>query len=140
MSLNHLHIKATNLKETRQFYEKYFDFVEAFDCGHKDAAFLVDAGGFLLAIFEYAHGEPKFTFPDWFHFGFCRARESDVHEIYSKMRADKVSFARALKVFDDGTVNFYCYDPAGHKVEVSWNPEESKLFSPPKRELAHAGR
>lgn len=129
MKLNHLHLKANNLEETRKFYERYFGFRKAFDC-HDDAAFLIDDGGFLLAIFEYGNDQPRHSFPSWFHFGFCLTKEDEVRDLYSRMRADTVPFARSLKEYEDGTVNFYCLDPAGHKVEVSFNPQEAKLFAP----------
>ncbi|HEY9870301.1 MAG TPA: VOC family protein, partial [Candidatus Obscuribacterales bacterium] len=76
-------------------------------------------------------------YPEWFHFGFCLTKESDVRELYSRMRAGKVSFARHLKQYEDGTVNFYCLDPANHRVEVSWNPDEARLFREP--QLSRAG-
>ncbi len=126
MKMNHLHLKARDLEATRRFYEKYFGFRKAFD--HEGAAFLIDDGGFLLAIFEYKKDDVQHNFPDWFHFGFCLTEEAEVRELYGRMRADKVGFSRPLKEYDDGTVNFYCVDPAGHKVEVSWNPEEAHLF------------
>lgn len=125
--MNHLHIKASDLEATRKFYEMYFGFQKAFDC-HEDAAFLIDDGGFLLAIFQYKPGEPKVSFPEWYHHGFCLTDESDVRDLYTKMRRDGVEFARQLKEFDDGTVNFYCVDPAGYKVEVSFNRQEAHLF------------
>jgi catechol 2,3-dioxygenase-like lactoylglutathione lyase family enzyme len=127
MKLNHLHIKAHNLDEIRRFYEEFFGFKKAFD--HEGAAFLIDESGFLLAIFEYGPGDPVHRFPDWFHFGFCLSDETRVRELYTEMRAKNVEFARPLKEYDDGTVNFYCLDPAGHKVEVSWNPDEAQLFN-----------
>ncbi len=126
MKLNHLHIKAPDVAQAESFYRKYFGFKPAFD--HPGAAFLIDDGGFLLAIFEYKPGEKRFTYPEWYHFGFCLTEESEVRELYTQMRADGVDFPRPLKEFDDGTVNFYCLDPAGHRVEVSWNPDEAKLF------------
>lgn len=126
MKLNHLHIKAQNLDETRRFYETYFGFKKAFD--HEGAAFLIDQGGFLLAIFQYEPGQSVHKYPSWFHFGFCLTREDQVRELYAQMRAADVEFERPLKEYEDGTVNFYCLDPAGHKVEVSWNPDEAVLF------------
>jgi len=128
MHLNHLHIKAPDLESADRFYRDYFGFKTAFE--HEGASFLIDDGGFLLAIFQYKPGEKRFTYPEWYHFGFCLTDESAVRELYARMRADGVEFARPLKEYDDGTVNFYCLDPAGHKVEVSWNPEEAKLFRP----------
>lgn len=128
MQLNHLHLKAHNLDATRVFYEKYFGFRKAFD--HENAAFLCDDSGFLLAIFAYKGDEPAFEFPDWFHFGFCLSKESAVRELFAQMRSDQVEFARPLKEFRDGTVNFYCFDPAGHKVEVSWNAVEVQQLKP----------
>lgn len=134
MHLNHLHIKAKNLDATRKFYEEYFGFTKAFD--HEGAAFLMDDSGFLLAIFEYKEGQQQHHYPEWFHFGFCVQDESSVRRLYAEMRANQIEFARPLKEFDDGTVNFYCIDPAGHNVEVSWNPEESKLLRRPALAIA----
>ncbi|HEY9684534.1 MAG TPA: VOC family protein [Oculatellaceae cyanobacterium] len=127
MKLNHLHIKTTDLPATKTFYEKYFGFTKAFD--HPQGEFLIDEGGFLLAIFAYKNDEPQFQYPAWFHFGFCLTDEALVRTLYAQMEADNVRFAETLTEYDDGTVKFDCLDPGGHKIEVSWNPDEAPLFS-----------
>jgi catechol 2,3-dioxygenase-like lactoylglutathione lyase family enzyme len=135
MKLNHLHIKTENLAETREFYENYFGFKQAFD--HGEGAFLMDEAGFLLAIFPYKKDEPRFRFPEWFHFGFCMPDEDTVRNLYMRMRNDGTQFVRPMKVYDDGTVHYLCLDPAGNRIEVSWNAEESQIMH--KREPLMAG-
>ena len=139
MRLNHMHLKSNNIDATRKFYEKYFGFQKAFD--HEGAAFLIDDGGFLLAIFEYKKGEKQTPFPEWYHHGFCLTEEAQVRDLYTRMRQDGVEFARQLKEWEDGAVVYYCYDPAGYKVEVSWHPDEARLVRQrQQRELVGARR
>jgi catechol 2,3-dioxygenase-like lactoylglutathione lyase family enzyme len=126
MRMNHLHLKSHDFDATRRFYEKNFGFKKAFD--HQGAAFLMDEAGFLLAIFEYEKGQARTSFPEWYHHGFCLTEEHQVRDLYAQMRRDGVEFSRQLKEWQDGAVNFYCYDPAGYKVEVSWHPEEARLL------------
>lgn len=134
MKMNHLHIKAHNVTATSAFYKKYFGFTEAFP--HESGEFLMDEFGFLLAIFPYSQNESSHRYPEWFHFGFCVEREDIARNLYKKMRQEGVDLPRPLKEFDDGTVNFYCQDPAGHKIEVAWHPDEAKLLHPSPSRLA----
>lgn len=118
--MNHLHLVAPDVPAARAFYERYFDY--RLQTMHGDGVFLRDADGFLLVI-DPSQGNQPADFPDWFHVGFCLPDPGRVRALHDRMRADGVRFARELREFGDYAVNFYCYDPGGFKVEVSWNRE-----------------
>lgn len=118
--MNHLHITAVSVAESCAFYERFFGFRKTFD--HGEGAFLQDADGFLLAIDPAADGKPV-EFPSWFHLGRCLDSPEPVHALFADMQAAGVRFARELQTFGEDAVNFYCFDPGGFKIEVSWNRE-----------------
>jgi catechol 2,3-dioxygenase-like lactoylglutathione lyase family enzyme len=127
MRLNHLHLKTPDLKKTQSFYERYFGFTtqEKMD----GFWFFIDESGFLLAIEETKPGEPATELPKWFHFGFCLDNPEKVTKLFERMKADNVPFARELTGEDGEWLNFNCFDPSGHKVEVSWGKEDAQWMA-----------
>lgn len=123
MKLNHIHLKAKDVKRTRRFYEEYFGFRFAFQ-KEETLQFLVDDHGCLVAIGQYAADQSPDLFPKWFHFGFCLDNPLAVVSLYERMKDDGVRFDRELSSKDGEWTNFYCLDPDGTKVEVSWNKGE----------------
>lgn len=123
MNLNHVHIAGPNVEELKNFYEKYFGFRKHFN--HGKGYFLTNDAGYLLAIDPIEQNSKPIELPEWFHLGFCLKDPKEVVSLYEKMKDDsRVKFARELKKFEEEAVNFYCYDPAGFKIEVSWNREK----------------
>lgn len=126
MKLNHLHIKAGDVKATCDFYQNYFGM--RFAAQHDGLQFLVDESGFLLAVHEY--GKAQADLPSWFHLGFCLDDPQKVRQLYERMKNDGVKFASELKGEDDEWLNFYCLDPGGSKVEVSWDKQDVRMMQP----------
>ncbi len=118
MNLNHIHIGTKNLGKSREFYESFFGFRKKFD--HGDGVFLENESGFLIAI-DPVDEIP--TFPSWFHLGFCLNDPKTVKSIYEKMKTKGVKFAKDYAEYGDDAVAFYCFDPDGFKVEVSWHKD-----------------
>jgi catechol 2,3-dioxygenase-like lactoylglutathione lyase family enzyme len=118
MQLNHVHLAGPDLPALQAFYETWFGFrVRA---SHDDITFLVDDGGFLLAL--DASDEPP-AFPGWFHLGFCQDSPEAVRELFARMKAGGVRFTRELTEYDGEATVFFCLDPAGTKIEVSWHKD-----------------
>lgn len=118
--MNHLHITATDVAESQAFYEGFFGYRKKFS--HGEGIFLVNDSDFLLAIDP---SDERAEFPSWFHMGFCLDRPELVRDLFARMQTQGVQFARELKEFGEDAVNFYCYDPGGFKIEVSWNREDT---------------
>src|SRR3989344_9014448 len=98
MKFNHLHIAVPDVKKARKFYEDFFDMQLAFE--HGNGVFLKDSVGFMLAIDPLEKNE-KINFPSWFHQGFCVESAAKVKEIYERMKAAGVEFAREYKEFGE---------------------------------------
>ena len=113
--MNHLQIGSGDVAASRGFYERFFGFREAFR--QDDILFLRSSTGFLLAIREL---DAPANLPPWLHMGFCMPDASEVKTLYAAMRADGVRFARDLAE-GDGWCAFYCVDPGGFQIEVSWD-------------------
>ncbi len=114
--MNHVHLGTKDLARSCGFYEKYFGFRKEAD--HGDGAFLRDEKGFLIAV------DPVSTLPElpgWFHLGFCLDAPEKVKAVHEKMKADGVEFTRDIREFGDDAVSFFCKDPDGYKIEVSWH-------------------
>ena len=116
MTLNHVHLAATDVAKTRDFYERYFDF--RVEREHGDGLFLRDESGFLIALDPTA--EP-FEFPDWFHLGFCLGSESEVHALHRRAVAESAQIVRELRSELGEYAAFHLADPDGRRIEVSWH-------------------
>ena len=116
MTMNHVHLGSKDLKQSQQFYERFFGFKKKFD--HGAGVFLEDSKGFLLAIDPV---ENEQEFPSWFHLGFCVENKETVKSIYESMKSTGVSFAKDYQEYGDDAAAFYAHDPDGVKIEVSWH-------------------
>ena len=118
MNLNHVHLAGPDVKALQAFYEKWFGFRKTAD--HGDGAFLVNDAGFLLAIDPVAKAPP---FPAWFHLGFCLTEPRAVTNLHARMRRARVRIVRKLLTEKGAFASYYCADPAGTRIEVSWHAE-----------------
>jgi catechol-2,3-dioxygenase len=116
--MNHIHLGAKNLENTKHFYEKYFGFRKKFD--HGEGVFLVNNEGFLLAI-DPVKELPKL--PEWYHLGFCLKSEKEVLELYAAMKDHREEIVRDLVVSQGEFASFYVKDPDSNKLEVCWDIE-----------------
>jgi catechol-2,3-dioxygenase len=115
MTLNHVHLAATNVAVTQAFYERYFGFRKERD--HGQGVFLRDGAGFLIVL------EPDgrdAALPDWFHLGFCLDSEADVLALYRMATDGHADIVRDLVAERGEYAAFYLADPDGRRVEVSW--------------------
>lgn len=118
--MNHVHLVSPDVSASRAFYESFFGY--RLDAQHGDGVFLVDAKGFLLAISPCDPNDIP-AFPDWFHLGFCLDSAAAVHAVYAALVAAEVAIVKELRVFGEDAVNFYCSDPGGFRLEVSWHAD-----------------
>ena len=113
MDLNHCHIQVPDMKKARAFYESYFQFSEKLVC-EENEVFLVNQENFVLGLEQVAKPE---ALPSWFHFGIGLKSEKALRDLFQKMKESGEPIIRELKDFGD-TMNFYCSDPSGNKIEV----------------------
>ena len=118
MTLNHLHLGSADVAASRAFYARWFGFRHEAD--HGRGVFLRDREGFLLAI-DPADDVP--TLPAWFHVGFCLADGDAVRALHARMLEAGVTMATELRDFGADAVAFYCLDPDGYRLEVSWHAD-----------------
>src|SRR5437867_2595999 len=119
MRLNHVHLAGPDLAALEAFYTRWFGFRRKPMAEEDGTVFLVDESGFLLALDE---AKEAHTFPAWFHLGFCQPHPNAVRALYARMKqAGRIRFARELTEFDGEATVFFCLDPAGTKIEVSWH-------------------
>ena len=116
MDLNHLHLGSRDVAASRAFYETYLGFRHKFD--HEMGVFLENEDGFLLAIKPIRHIP---VLPEWFHLGFCLPDGASVKAVYDAMTAGGVPMAKEYAEYDDSAAAFYCLDPDGYRIEVSWH-------------------
>jgi catechol 2,3-dioxygenase-like lactoylglutathione lyase family enzyme len=119
MTLNHVHLAGPDVAALRSFYETWFGFRKVAD--HGEGAFLRDEADFLIAIDPVKDGA---KFPGWFHLGFCLDGPAKVRDLHARMRAAGVPIVRELLDFEGEAAAFYCEDPGGTKVEVSWHASD----------------
>lgn len=114
MDLNHIHLRVKDLKISRLFYEKYFEFKE--HVWHGEILFLRNECGFDLAL---APSDKLDKFPEWFHIGFRLSNSREVKELYMKMKSEGVTIANEIEEFDD-FIFFRCRDLDNNLIEVYW--------------------
>lgn len=117
--MNHLHICAVDVAASQAFYERHFGFRKAFD--HGEGVFIRDDQGFLIAIDPVSK---PFEYPAWFHIGFMMDDPQRVRDTYTAMQAEGARFAKELTDYEGEALVFYCYDPGGTRIEVSWYEDE----------------
>ena len=118
MTINHVHLAATNIAATRAFYERYFGFRLEFE--HGEGLFLRDAAGFLIALDPTAQAP---VFPAWFHLGFCLDSADAVRSVHGRMAEGGAPIARELLDEPGEYASFFVSDPDGLHIEVSWHAE-----------------
>ena len=116
MDLNHLNLRVRDAEACRDFYQRHFGFLAAFEA---DGGYFVrNADGFLLALIPTADHQPL---PDGVHIGFGLSGPDKVIALHSDLSA---AGARATAVDDhrpaEAYVTFRCWDPDGTEVEVFW--------------------
>lgn len=118
MTMNHIHLVATDVAACSAFYEEHFGFETISD--HGEGVFLKDAAGFLIALDP---ADAPHEFPSWFHLGFLQESADAVRALHARLEAAGATIVRPLTEYDGAATVFHCADPGGTKIEVSWHRE-----------------
>ena len=119
MNLSHCHIQVKDMALARRFYEQVFEFREDFVCDEFEV-FLRNGADFVLGLEQVPNPE---TLPSWFHFGFDVKKEAKLREVFDRVRSGGFTVRREIKDFGE-SVNFFCQDPDGTKIEVYFNRKD----------------
>ncbi|AUX34396.1 MULTISPECIES: VOC family protein [Sorangium] len=117
MHLNHLDLCVPDVRETSEFFERFFGFRCQREKGRDALAILQDEAGFTLVISRLRAGDPT-SYPAQFHVGFLLESEAAVQEAYDRMREANAENVSPLRDVRGGPV-FYTRAPGGVLVEVS---------------------
>jgi lactoylglutathione lyase len=119
MRLNHLNLTVPDVAQTREFFEKYFDFRCVFKRTPETLSVLVDEGGFIFTLSNFDHAT-EVKYPGAFHIGFGQDSRERVDEIHRRLTGDGVD-ASNPKEFH-GAWTFYFRAPGDFIVEVFHQP------------------
>lgn len=115
MKLNHLNLTVTDVRETQQFLQKYFDLQDG--GGNANMGFLRDDNGMVLTLTSVKVGrETEVRYPATFHIGFIQANEEEVNKIYARLTDD--GFEPPAPSRQHGSWTFYFNAPGGFVIEV----------------------
>ncbi len=110
MKLNHLNLTVPDVRQTREFFETYFDFRCVWEAGRDALAVLVDETGFVFTLNNF-NKATKIEYPGAFHIGFMQESRQRVDEIYERLKA--AGFASEPPKEFHGAWTFYFRAPAG---------------------------
>ncbi|KYF78901.1 VOC family protein [Sorangium sp. So ce388] len=116
MHLNHLDLCVPNVRETSEFFERFFGFRCQREKGRDALAILQDEAGFTLVISRLRAEDPT-SYPAQFHVGFLLESEAAVHEAHERMKEGSADISPVREV--RGGPAFYTRAPGGVLVEVS---------------------
>ncbi|KYF63961.1 hypothetical protein BE11_24950 [Sorangium cellulosum] len=117
MHLNHLDLCVSNVRETSEFFERFFGFRCQREKGRDALAILQDEAGFTLVISRLRAEDPT-SYPAQFHVGFLLESEAAVHEAYERMTGAGAGVVSPMRDVRGGPA-FYTRAPGGVLVEVS---------------------
>jgi catechol 2,3-dioxygenase-like lactoylglutathione lyase family enzyme len=123
MKLNHLNLTVTDVRETRQFLEKYFG-LESMDKGENNQiAQLRDDDGLGLTLIKVGEAL-EVHYPASFHIGFIQESEAQVDEINQRLKADGYDVPPPRRFH--GSWTFYFRAPGGFTIEVLTEARQSR--------------
>ncbi len=118
MTINHLHLKVTDIQKSIAFYSSIFGFKEKVKFSD-DFYFLQDSAQFDLALVQLK--EVK-ALPEGVHFGVALKTREEVVGLLEKMKAQYPSLLLDSTLNDKGTWgDFNCTDPDGYPIPVYWD-------------------
>jgi lactoylglutathione lyase len=117
MHLNHLDLPVTDIRGTREFFEKYFDFRCVFERSD-GLTVLLDPSDFALTLSPCEQGDRP-SYPTGFHVGFNLSTKSDLMNAYQRLSSGGVEIVRPLGDLG-GALTFHCNAPGLICVEVAW--------------------
>ncbi|MFC5650340.1 VOC family protein [Paenibacillus solisilvae] len=110
MKLNHLNLTVNDVKEAREFLEKYFE-IKTRDTRGNSFALLSDDNGLVLTLMKGT----QVSYPKTFHIGFIQESEERVNEINQRLKADGFDVDPPQRLHG---WTFYVEAPGGFTVEV----------------------
>jgi catechol 2,3-dioxygenase-like lactoylglutathione lyase family enzyme len=116
VNLNHLNLRVRDAAACRDFYERHFGFLPAFEA---DGGFFVrNADGFLLALVPAPDHQPL---PEGFHVGFGVGDAGEVGRLHEALSGAGVRVTPVEDYRpDEDYVTFRCWDPDSTEIEVFW--------------------
>ena len=127
MKLNHINLVVSDVKETINLFETYFNFKCSNIKGDNIIAILKNADDFTLVIMTNKDG--KAIYPDAFHIGFMLDSPDSVTETYEKLKAGGIAVGQEPGKIRDSFGFYFNFDnimiEVGHyKVRLS-TPEKT---------------
>lgn len=119
MKLNHINLSVENVNETKDFFEKYFDFKCVDEKGDNVLAVLKGLDNFTLVLMSSSFNRDKSSeYPAAFHIGFLVDTKEEVMHQYAKLKNGNVPLENEPKNMR-GIFGFYFIAPGKILVEVS---------------------
>jgi catechol 2,3-dioxygenase-like lactoylglutathione lyase family enzyme len=115
MRLNHLNLTVPDVRQTREFFERYFGFRCVSERGRDTLAVLLDESQFVLTVNNFEKAS-EVQYPGAFHVGFMLETRQQVDDMYARFQADGLD-APPPREFH-GAWTFYLKAPGGFVVEV----------------------
>ncbi len=118
MTINHLHLKVSDVGRSVEFYCSMFGFREKVKFSD-DFLFLQDESGFDLALDRVESVKPM---PDGIHFGFALDSRKKVEDLLEKFKTKYPRLLEQTEIKDNGSWgDFGCVDPDGHHIQIYWD-------------------
>lgn len=116
--LNHANLPVADVAALRDFFVRWFGFVQQQSRGGDAFVVLTGEDGFVLNLMKASDGE---RFPEHFHVGFLLDTAAEVRVLHGAMReaGASVGEVQSLRRGGPDSVTLYCHAPNGVLVEVS---------------------
>jgi catechol-2,3-dioxygenase len=114
MQINHLDLQVHDVRQTSQFFERYFGLQVQSNPSSPALVIMTDQAGFVLVLQRSKSGE---RYPDGFHLGFLLDDVQSVRALHARASADGTPVSEVI-VNGRGTM-IYLTAPEGYYVEVS---------------------
>jgi catechol-2,3-dioxygenase len=116
MIINHLTLSVTNVKETTNFFIRYFGFECLEEKGDGAIAILTNKTEFILVLIRV---KETAAYPKDFHIGFLQKTDDDVKAVYNSLLTGGIKLESEPQPIR-GKLGFYFYIPDGNiMLEVS---------------------
>jgi catechol 2,3-dioxygenase-like lactoylglutathione lyase family enzyme len=123
MKLNHLNLPVEDVKESKDFFEKYFDFKCIDIKGEHALAVLKGQDDFILVLMsETFNRNENAGLPSAFHVGFLVDTKEEVLNQFQKLKSGNIVLKNEPKDMR-GIFGFYFIAPGNLLIEISTLPK-----------------
>jgi catechol-2,3-dioxygenase len=124
-TLNHLHLRVSDLDVAQTFYEKHFGWKPVMELpwASRHMRFLKDKKGFLLVLELHPDKSPM---PSWFHLGFQLSSSAEVRDSAKYFEDNGIPLIGPLND-RPGYATFTLEDPDGYHLQFYWDAEDPNL-------------